>query len=159
MILTLIAAVAENGVIGERGRIPWDCPADRARFREVTWGHPLILGRRTWEGLGTPLPGREVVVLSRDPEFRDQRCRVARSLEEALEPYRGSPSEVFVGGGALVYSLALPAADRLLLTRVPGEYPGDAAFPEVDWDQWVRAAVEVLPGAPPCAVEGWRRRA
>lgn len=158
MILTLIAAVAENGVIGERGRIPWDLPADRARFREVTWGHPLLLGRRTWEGLGGPLAGRTVVVLSRDPHFADTRCRVARSLDEALNPYRATPVEVFVGGGALVYALTLPVADRLRLTRVPGVYAGDAVFPEVEWALWERVHREILSGEPPCPVEEWRRR-
>jgi dihydrofolate reductase len=150
VILSLVAAVAQDGAIGFRGAIPWDIAEDRALFRRLTWGHPLLVGRRTFEAIGGPLPGREMVVLSRNRDFAAGPCRVAPTLEDALAPYLGTGEEVFVGGGAQVYAATLPLAHRLYLTRVPGAYEGDAFFPEVDWAQWAAARSEVLPGPSGC---------
>jgi dihydrofolate reductase len=149
MVLSLIAAVAEGSVIGWRDRIPWNLPADRAHFRKTTWGHPVLMGRKTFVSIGGPLPGRETVVLSRDAAFRAPGCTVASDLHAALAPFVESGGEVFVAGGAQVYAAALHRADRLYITRVAGLFQGDAFFPEVDWGGFARLRFEPLEGDPP----------
>lgn len=129
MIVYLIAAMAENRVIGRAGAIPWDIPADRRRFREITMGHPVIMGRRTCESIGRPLAGRTTIVLTRRLGYRPDGCLVAASLTEALALCAGA-DEVFVCGGGEVYREALPLAERLYLTIVAGNWPGDILFPE-----------------------------
>ena len=154
-----MAAVAEDGTLGSGGRIPWHVPGDQARFRELTWGRPVLMGRKTWESLPVkPLPGRENVVLSRDAAFAPEGARLARSLEEALAPYAGMDGEVFVVGGADLFAQTLPLASRLVLTEVPGRFGGDALFPPVPEDfQVVRR--EEYPGPFPCAVVVFDRSA
>jgi dihydrofolate reductase len=149
MVISVIAAVAEGSVIGMRGRIPWDLPADRAHFRRTTWGHPVLVGRRTFKTIGGPLPGRETVVLSRDASLFEPGCTVVSDLDTALDRFAGSQEEFFVAGGAQVYALALPRADRLYITRVSGRFDGDAFFPEVDWGSFERLRCEPLDGVPP----------
>ena len=139
--LSLIAAVADNRVIGRAGQLPWRLPADLARFREQTWGHHVVVGRRTWESIDRLLPGRTVVVLSRDPGYRAAGVATAGSLDEALR-LAGSDPEVFVAGGAELFAQALPLADRLYLTRVHAEVEGDALFPELDPAAWQLVARE-----------------
>jgi dihydrofolate reductase len=141
--VSLIAAVADNGVIGRDGRLPWHLPADLRRFRELTTGHHVIMGRRTHESIGRPLPGRTNVVLSRNPAYRPDGCRVVASLEAALEIARtAGDDEVFVIGGSDVFEAALPAADRIYLTRVHASIPGDVAFPALDSTRWAEASRE-----------------
>jgi len=145
MILSLVVAVAENGVIGLAGDLPWRLRTDLRRFRELTWGHTVIVGRRTQEAivqrLGGPLPGRRTIVLSRRTAAAPG-CTVAASWEEALALAQGE-DEVFVIGGAEVYRLALPHAQRIYRSRVHAAPHGDTVFPEVDPAQWrvVRATV------------------
>jgi len=160
MTVSLIAAVAANRVIGSRGAIPWRLPGDMARFRKLTMGHPVIMGRATFQSLGRPLAGRVNIVLSRDPSLRLPGCRVVRAREEALAAAAvdaaGAPTtepEAFVIGGAEVYSLFLPIADRLYMTWVDAEIPGDTFFPEVAWEQW-QVTGESAPG--PARAEGVR---
>lgn len=139
MRVTLVAAVAENGVIGRDGTLPWRLSADLRRFRELTTGHHVVMGRRTWESIGRPLPGRTNVVLSRDPFFRpeDESVVVEPSLEDALaRARRAGETELFVIGGAEVYALALPVADRIELTRVAARVEGDVRFPPLDPTEW-----------------------
>lgn len=144
MEITIIAAVARNGVIGHQGRIPWHLPADLAHFKRTTMGHTLVMGRRTFETTGA-LPGRRTLVLTRDPEWkleaagegREAKVEVVRSLNEALD--RASDlgeTELFICGGEEVYRQALPQADRMVLTRVEAEPEGDTHFPEPDRTQW-----------------------
>jgi dihydrofolate reductase len=133
--ISLIAAVARNGVIGDRGRIPWRLSADLRRFKRLTLGHVLLMGRRTFESIGRPLPGRRTIVLSRAGRVPAAGVEVARDVEEALRMAAGA-GEVFVAGGEEVYRLLLPHADRLLVTWVDASPPGDARWPEVDWGRF-----------------------
>ena len=133
--ISLIAAVAENGVIGRDNHLPWHLPNDLKYFRAVTLGHPVILGRKNYESIGRPLPGRENIVLSTDPAYRAPGCRVVPSLEAALALTEKEP-EVFIIGGATLYRQALPLVQRLYLTRVHAQVEGDVFFPEWDPSQW-----------------------
>ena len=134
---SLIVAVSENGVIGKGGGLPWRLPADLKHFKKTTMGHHLIIGRRTWDEVGMPLPGRTMVVVTRSRQFFVEGALVAHSIEEALET-AASDDEPFVGGGAYIYRLALEKqlVDRLYLTRVHAEVDGDTFFPEVDYSGW-----------------------
>ena len=139
--LVLIAAVADNRVIGRGGGLPWHLPADLARFRALTLGHHMIIGRRTWESLEKPLDGRTVVVLSRDPSYEAPGGAVVGSLDEAIAVAAGDPT-VFVGGGTGVYRAALPRANRIELTLIHASFEGDARFPELDPTSWREVARE-----------------
>ena len=137
MKISLIAAVARNRVIGRDNRLPWRLPADLRRFKELTLGHTLLVGRRTFESIGRPLPGRKMLVVSRREGYAPEGVRVARSVQEALDLAReAGEAELFVGGGAEIYRQTLPVADRLHLTRIEEDVPGDAYFPEFDEAQW-----------------------
>lgn len=133
MRLSLIAAVARNRVIGRDGQLPWRLPADLKRFKELTTGHPVIMGSRTWDEIKKPLPGRLNLVLSRNPAFPAPGGEVVPTLEAALERARATGTdEAFVVGGAHVYALAFPRVDRLYLTTIDFEPEGDTRFPELD---------------------------
>ena len=135
MTISLVAAVARNCVIGRDGGLPWRIPEDARRFREVTMGHPVVMGRKTWDSLPDrfrPLPGRRNVVVTRNPGWSAHGADRAGSLLEALQLVEDAP-EVFVIGGAEIYNEALPLAHRLLLTEVDEDVEGDARFP--DWDR------------------------
>jgi dihydrofolate reductase len=138
MLVSIIAAVAENGVIGRDGKLPWHLSADLRRFKQLTMGHTLILGRRTWESIGRPLPGRRMIVISRQPEYRIDVAGidVAKSLDGALALARAADDEAFVIGGSALFRDALPLANRLYYTVVGANVPGDAYFPDIDWRQW-----------------------
>jgi dihydrofolate reductase len=133
--LALIAVLAHNRVIGRDNRLPWHLPADLRFFKRTTMGKPLLMGRRTWESIGRPLPGRRMIVLSRDPGYQAPGCTVARSLDEAVE-IAGTVPEIMVIGGATLYQQTLPRAERLYLTLVEADVPGDAWFPEWDQRDW-----------------------
>ena len=140
--LTVIAAVAENGVIGDGNDIPWHYPEDLAHFRDTTTGHPVIMGRRTYESiaarLGGPLPDRTNIVLSTTGVDAPSEVIVAESLDEAVAEASdiAEEGEVFVIGGAAVYEQVLSRADRMVLTEIPGEYDGDTTFPEWQSENW-----------------------
>ncbi len=148
MTVSLIAAVAANGVIGHAGRLPWKLPDDMARFKALTMGHPLIMGRSTFQSLGRPLAGRTSIVLTRDAALRIPGCTMVHTVEASLEAASAAAGseEVFVIGGAQVYAQLLPHAQRLYLTWVDAAVDGDAAFPEVDWSRW--RVTRETPGAP-----------
>ncbi|MFV0663784.1 dihydrofolate reductase [Denitromonas sp.] len=129
--VVLIAAVARNGAIGKDNALPWRLKADLAHFKATTLGHPIVMGRKTWESLGRPLPGRTNIVISRDPGYAAPGARVVGSLAEATAACADNAT-VFVIGGAQIYALALPLAARLLLTEVDVEIDGDAFFPVID---------------------------
>ncbi len=133
MIVSIICAMAENRVIGRGTVIPWDLPDDRARFRELTWGHPVIMGRRTFESLGRPLPGRTNIVLSRDHGYRPEGAVAAGDLETALS-LAGNGNEVFICGGGEVYRQAMPLAGRIHLTLLHRVFAGNVFFPEIPAD-------------------------
>jgi dihydrofolate reductase len=149
MIISLIAAMAENHVIGQDGAIPWDLPDDRRRFRSLTMGHPVIMGRRTFEAIGHPLAGRRNIVLSRQTGYRAEGCEVEHDLRSALEACEES-TEVFIIGGAECYGEALPYADRVYLTIVHAEVDGDAFFPTAPLGEFKETARRMIKGDPPC---------
>ncbi|MDD5296004.1 MAG: dihydrofolate reductase [Rhodocyclaceae bacterium] len=129
--LSLIAALARNGVIGRDNTLPWRLPDDLKRFKALTLGHPILMGRKTWESLGRPLPGRENVVVTRNPAYQATGCRIVHSLPEAIGAC-AHWDEVFVIGGGELYAQALPFAHTLYLTEVQAEVEGDARFPDFD---------------------------
>ena len=137
MRVSIIAAVAENGVIGREGRLPWHLADDLRRFKRLTMGHTLVMGRKTWDSIGRPLPGRRMVVLSRQADFRPVGAEVADSLDDALAVAQAAgDDETFIIGGAEVYRLALPRAERMYITRVHANIDGDAYFPILCWSDW-----------------------
>ncbi len=138
--LTLIAAMAENRVIGRDNAMPWHLPADLAHFKRLTLGKSIIMGRRTWESLPGLLPHRSHIVITRDREYRAQGAMLAHSLAEALQIAGGD--EAFIIGGAQLYAQALPLADRLLLTLVHAEITGDTRFPEFGGSEWRQVGCE-----------------
>lgn len=139
--LALIAAVAKNGIIGRNNTLPWRLPDDLKRFKALTLGHPIIMGRKTWESLGRPLPGRENIVLTRDRNYQAAGCRVVHSLEEALAAC-GEADTAFVIGGGEFYALTLPFADVLHLTEVQAKVEGDASFPAFDRQRFIETERE-----------------
>lgn len=134
-MLGLIAAVASNGVIGAQGQLPWRLPEDLRFFKQQTMGRPVIMGRRTWESIGRPLPGRQNIVVTHSKDVRAEGATVVGSLAAALAACAGA-EEVFVIGGAELYRAALPMADRLVLTEIHREFDGDVRFPEFDRGDW-----------------------
>jgi len=131
----IVAAVAANGVIGASGKLPWHLPEDLKHFKALTLGHPLIMGRKTWESLGKALSGRENIVVTRAPGYDAPGASVASSLDGALALCAGEPTVFVIGGGEL-YSAALPLADGLVLTEIQRDYAGDARFPRFDRSAW-----------------------
>ena len=139
MKLSIVAAVSENQVIGRDAGIPWRLRDEQLALRDLTMGHCLIMGRRTWDTIGRPLPGRTSIVMTRDPGFvvDAEGVVVVRNFEAALDAAREcDDDEAFVFGGEAIYALALPGADTLYLTRVHTELAGDAFFPDFDASQW-----------------------
>jgi dihydrofolate reductase len=144
MILSGIVAVAQNGVIGRDGGLPWRLSDDLKRFKALTMGHTIVMGRKTFESIGRALPGRRSIVLTRDRSYQASGALVVHSLDEALDNCRNE-GEAFVIGGAALFSEALPRIQRLYLTRVEAQVSGDVRFPEVDWSQWDCERSEPLP--------------
>ena len=141
MRVTLIAALGRNRVIGRNKRMPWHISEDLKRFKALTLGHPVVMGRKTFESIGKPLPGRDNIVVTRSHDFAAAGCRVVHSLAEALAAVQGA-AEVFVIGGAQIYALALPLATRLQLTEVDISIDGDAHFPEFERKLWQEVSRE-----------------
>ncbi|HET6653384.1 MAG TPA: dihydrofolate reductase [Nocardioides sp.] len=134
--VVLVAAVADNGVIGNGPDIPWRVPGEQAEFKELTLGHVLVMGRTTYESIGRPLPGRTTIVLTRDPTWSAEGVLVAGSLDEALTLAGELDGDVMVAGGAQVYAAALPVADAQVISRVHLEPEGDVRYPAYDSSQW-----------------------
>ena len=141
--VSVIAAVADNNVIGLDNGLPWHLPEDLKHFRSLTMGHHIIMGRKTYESLGRLLPGRTTVIVTRQTDYCIEGALVAGSLQEAVS-LCGNDDEVFVIGGAELYKLALPPADKLYLTEVSGEFAADTFFPEYDKAAWREVARERL---------------
>jgi len=134
-VVSIIVAMARNGVIGKDNRLPWHLPEDLKRFKRLTMGHHIVMGRKTYESIGRLLPGRTSVIVTRKQDYHVDGAIIAKSLEEAIE--RCAPEdEVFVIGGAEIYREAVPVADRLLITQIDENIPGDVVFPSVDWSRW-----------------------
>ena len=137
--IVLVAAVAENGVIGASGGIPWRLPEDFKHFKALTLGHTLVMGRATYDSIGRPLPGRTTIVLTRDPGWAVDGVLVAHDLEAALELADDLPGDVMIAGGAQVYAAALPIAVEQVLTEVHQSPDGDTFYPDFDRNEWVEA--------------------
>jgi dihydrofolate reductase len=135
MLLSLIAAMDRNRLIGNEGRLPWHLPADLAHFKRVTLGKPVLMGRRTFESIGRPLPGRHNIVVTTVPSFRALGCTVVHSVEEGIAA-AGIAGELMVIGGAAIYAQCLPRADRMYLTLVDAPFEGDVFFPAYDPGEW-----------------------
>ena len=134
-MISIIAALAENRVIGVNNTLPWRLPNDLKHFRRLTTGHAIILGRKNYESIGKPLPERTNIIITRNRDFRADGCLIAHSLDEALALAKNDP-EIFVIGGAEIYRAALARTNRLYLTRVHATIAGDTYFPEFDETEW-----------------------
>lgn len=135
MTLSLIVAMDNNGVIGRDGGLPWHLPADLGYFRDITMGKPIIMGRKTYESIGRPLPGRRNIVVTRNADYKVPGCEVVNSIA-AAEALASAAEEVMMIGGATLYVDTLPIADRLYITEVDAEVEGDARFPAIDHEEW-----------------------
>lgn len=140
LALTFIAAVSHNGVIGKDGKLPWDLPEDRAFFRAMTVGHAVIMGRRTWDERGAPLPGRRNIVVSRSGAVSGTGRQVVRTVEDAIALARVTDPDPFVVGGAEIFKIAMPYATKILLTEIDFDAEGDTFFPPLDPAVWRASA-------------------
>lgn len=134
-MISVIAAVASNGTIGADNCLLWHISEDLRRFKALTSGHPVVMGRKTWESLGRPLPGRHNVVITRNPEYVADGATVVGSLDKALALLKDE-QEIFIIGGGEIYRQAMEVADRLYITHVDAEYEGDTCFPDIDPEKW-----------------------
>ena len=141
MILSLIVAASQNGVIGANNKLPWRLPADLKRFKALTLNHPILMGRKTYESIGKPLPGRTNIVITGQNDFEAPGCRVASSLEEAFRLCKNE-AQVFVIGGASIYEQALPRAHRIYLTRIHHNFDGDTRLFAIDPQTWKETSWE-----------------
>ena len=140
-MISSIVAAAENDVIGNQGDLPWRLSDDLKRFKATTMGKPIVMGRKTWESIGRPLPGRQNIVITRQAGFSAEGCDVVGSADDAIAA-AGDADEIMVIGGSEIYSLFLSRADRLYLTRVHADVDGDATFPAVDESMWTTVSDE-----------------
>ena len=141
-MISIIVAASENNVIGREGELPWRLSDDLRRFKAITLGKPVVMGRKTWESIGRPLPGRDNIVISRQPGFEARGCQVVASTNEAVAAAAGA-DEIMVIGGSEIYALFLPEAGRVYLTRVHTEIEGDAFFCELG-EEWALVSNEYL---------------
>ncbi|MGI9224218.1 MAG: dihydrofolate reductase [Woeseiaceae bacterium] len=141
MTVSLIVAASTNNVIGSDGELPWHLPDDLRNFKRLTTGKPIVMGRKTFDSIGKPLPDRRNVVISRDPDYVAAGCDVVTSPEAALELLHDA-AEVMIIGGSQIYRAFLPLADRVCLTRVHAEIEGDTMFPELDTNEWTLVSSE-----------------
>ena len=143
MKISLIVAMAENRVIGKDNQLPWHLSADLKRFKKITMGHPIVMGRKTYESIGKPLPGRKNIVLSRNPNLADERVEWASSKETALAAAAES-DETFVIGGSAIYDLFFSDVSQLYITEIHKKFEGDAFFPEISMNEWEEVARETV---------------
>jgi dihydrofolate reductase len=142
MTVTLVAAVAANGVIGVDGDLPWRLPEDLAHFKRLTVGHPMIMGRATFDSIGRALPGRTTIVVTRNPDWSADGVETAPNLEAALQRAAELDDDIFIVGGGRIYAQALDAGavDLMVITRVAAAPEGDVRFPPIDWELWTPVA-------------------
>lgn len=142
MSISIIVAMAKNRTIGIDNTLPWRCPEDLKHFKALTMGHHMIMGRKTFESIGRPLPGRTTVVVTRDPTLKIDGCLVAHSLPEAIKAC-ANDSQIFIVGGAQIYAQAIVSVDTLYVTEIQQDVTGDAWFPEFDAGKWLEVSREV----------------
>lgn len=150
MKISLIVAMASNRVIGLDNKMPWHLSADLKKFKQITWGSPILMGRKTYESIGRPLPGRTNIIISRNPSYQQPGCLVFNAIEPALA-HCNDAKEVFVIGGSDFYQSMLPVADTLYLTQIHQDFPGDTFFPELNSEQWLEVAREDIDHDPDVA--------
>jgi dihydrofolate reductase len=142
MKISLIVAMASNRAIGLNNQMPWHLSGDLKRFKQITMGHPIIMGRLTFEAIGRPLPGRTNIIVSRNPSYQQEGCVVVDSVEAAINHGRRLADEVFVIGGATLYEATLPLADSLYITQINQDFDGDTFFPDFDTNDWIEVERE-----------------
>ncbi len=135
MIVSLMVAMDQNRVIGKDNSLPWHLPAELQYVKKTTMGKPLIIGRKNYEAIGRPLPGRRNIIMTRDPEFQAPGCEIARTKEEVYELCKGE-EEIFIFGGAQIYELFLEDVQKLYITKIHHSFDGDTHFPELNMDEW-----------------------
>lgn len=133
-MISMIVAMAKNRTIGIDGQLPWQLPGDLQRFKQITMGHSLLMGRKTYQSIGRPLPGRQTIILTRDPDFSAKGCTLVASLEEGVAAAQSE--QLFICGGAEIYRQALPLVERIYLTELDRELPGDTELPEFPAEQF-----------------------
>ena len=136
MKITLVAAIASNNVIGKENSLPWNIPEDLKRFKQMTSGHTILMGRKTFDSVGRPLPNRQNIVMTKDENFEQEGIKVINDFDEALELIKESNEDIFVIGGSKIYELFEPVANSLAITRILKDFEGDAFFPDINWDLW-----------------------
>lgn len=140
MILSLIAGIGKNNELGKDNQLLWNLPNDMKFFRETTSGHPVIMGRKTFESIGRPLPKRRNIIITRDATYMREGIEVVHSIDEALALFANTNEEIFVIGGAEIYKQSLPFADKLYITEVEKEFDADAFFPAFDKTHWIESS-------------------
>lgn len=135
-MLSIIVAVAENNVIGKDNSLIWHLPRDMKHFKETTTGHCVIMGRKTFESNGRPLPNRTNIIITRDKNYKTDGCIIVNSLEDAIKQAQKDP-EAFIIGGGLIYEMAMPLVDRIYLTKIHQEFDGDTFFPKINMEEWI----------------------
>lgn len=160
MTVAIVVAMGSDGVIGVDGAMPWHLPDDLAHFKRVTLGHPMIMGRKTYESIGRPLPGRTTIVVTRQAGWVVEGVLTAADFDEALAMASALDDEVFVVGGAQVYAEALSreVVDTMIVTHIDAAPVGDTYFPPVDWSAWTETRSESFEGAPEFTITTWARR-
>ena len=143
-LLTLVVAKARNGTIGRHNALPWHLPDDLAHFKRTTMGAPIIMGRKTWESIGRPLPGRRNIVVTRNRGYTATGADVVQSLDDALA-LASDAGQIFIIGGAQLYAAAMPRAHRILLTEIDADFDGDTFMPALDRAQWHESSRENYP--------------
>jgi dihydrofolate reductase len=149
MLISLIVAMASNRVIGHQGDIPWKIPGEQKMFKEITLGHVVIMGRKTYESLACPLPGRTNIVVTRQSDYKAPGCIIVHDLAGAIKSCPHNESEAFIIGGGLLYYEALNLADRIYLTLLPREIPGDTYFPAIPKAEFEITKSEFIDGVEP----------
>ena len=149
MLISSIVAMASNRVIGNRGDIPWKIPGEQKMFKEITIGHTVIMGRKTYESIGRPLPGRTNIVITRQSDYQAEGCIVVHDLDSALQSCPPDENEVFICGGGQLYQESLPLTDRIYLTLLPREVSGDTYFPKISETDFTVTKSEYIDGIEP----------
>jgi len=145
MKISIIVAMASNHAIGLNNQMPWHLSADLKKFKAITMGSPILMGRKTYESIGKPLPGRRNIIISRNPDYQREGCLVFNDIEKAIEACR-QYDEIFIIGGASFYQAILPKADSLYLTQINKEFEGDTFFPVINKNEWKEVARENIDG-------------
>lgn len=141
MIVSIIVAMDLNRVIGKDNKLPWRLPAELQYVKKTTMGHPIIMGRKNYESIGRPLPGRRNIIVTRDSSYSVEGCEIAHSVEEVFKLCEGE-EEIFIFGGEQIYKLFMPYTEKLYITKIHHEFEGDTFFPEIDYSLWNEVSVE-----------------